>query len=307
VRIVYFARGVARTVESAGRLDDAVGVDAGWIVGWLLSTAAGRVVGRTVLAELWTAGLAAAAESARATAARRADGNSIGVTTMTSAMSASARRVRLSMQRREVARELDHTRPDETDCIARCDVLQASLRETRRGVRSLRSHRRSSLDNSGTRGAGAARESLGSREQVGREAFAWLGLRTRRGWGDALVDGVYVGLKRVHCRLICFVTSSDGDIHRSCVSQHREQPQSHELAQAPLEAIPIDGTVLVPRHYDAYTRKRERGSEDPHIEMRGPNSLPLANYGLDVRAPRQPIATRKSKAVVRRLRTCSGV
>jgi hypothetical protein len=65
--------------------------------------------------------------------------------------------------------------------------------------------------------------------------------------------------------------------------------------------------VLMTRHDDADAWTCERGSEDSHVEMRSPNSLPLANYRLDVFAPRQSIATRKSKAAVRRLRTCSGV
>ena len=55
---------------------------------------------------------------------------------------------------------------------------------------------------------------------------------------------------------------------------------------------------------DANARMRERGSEGSDIEMHGPNSLPLSNDRLQVEAPRQPIATRKTEALIRRLRTC---
>jgi hypothetical protein len=64
--------------------------------------------------------------------------------------------------------------------------------------------------------------------------------------------------------------------------------------------------VLMTRHHNSDPRTAERGSEDPDIEMDGPKSLPLSNDGLYVEAPRQPVATRETKAVVTRLRTCSG-
>jgi hypothetical protein len=38
--------------------------------------------------------------------------------------------------------------------------------------------------------------------------------------------------------------------------------------------------VLVKRHHDPNTRIVERGSEDAHIEVHGPDSLPLSNDGL---------------------------
>jgi hypothetical protein len=63
--------------------------------------------------------------------------------------------------------------------------------------------------------------------------------------------------------------------------------------------------VLVTRHDNPDSRRAERGSEDPDIEMCGPNSLPLSNDGLNVGTPRQLVATRKTKTVVRPRRTCS--
>lgn len=87
-------------------------------------------------------------------------------------------------------------------------------------------------------------------------------------------------------------------------AKHRQQLQANELAKAPLEAVAIDGGVLVTRHDDPDAGNAKRGSEDPDIEMYGPDSLPLSNDGLYVEAPRQPVATRKIEAVVTRLRTC---
>lgn len=61
------------------------------------------------------------------------------------------------------------------------------------------------------------------------------------------------------------------------------------------------------RHDDPDARRAKRGGDYPDIEMRGPESLPLSNDGLYVEASRQPVATRKTKSVAMRLRTCSEV
>lgn len=79
----------------------------------------------------------------------------------------------------------------------------------------------------------------------------------------------------------------------------------HELAKPPLQAVSIHGRMMMARHDDPDARESKRGSENPDIEMHGPNSLPLSNDGLNILAPRQSLATRKRKAVVTRLRTCS--
>jgi hypothetical protein len=64
------------------------------------------------------------------------------------------------------------------------------------------------------------------------------------------------------------------------LNEGREQLQAHELAQSSLEAVSIDGGVLVPRHDDADARELERGSGGSDVQMHGPNALPLANDGL---------------------------
>jgi hypothetical protein len=124
--------------------------------------------------------------------------------------------------------------------------------------------------------------------------------------GDARPDRLHVRAQRVKRRGVRVVSRADGEVDRLLRSQRRQQLHADDLAEAALETVTIDGGVLVTRHDDPDARRAERGSEDPDIEMHGPNSLPLSNDGLYVRAPRQPVATRKSKAVVMRLRTCSG-
>jgi hypothetical protein len=88
------------------------------------------------------------------------------------------------------------------------------------------------------------------------------------------------------------------------LAQRGQELDTHEFAKATLESVSIDGRMTVARDHNPNARMRERGSEDPDIEVHGPKSLPLSNDGLQVGAPCQPVATRESKARVRRLRTC---
>jgi hypothetical protein len=86
--------------------------------------------------------------------------------------------------------------------------------------------------------------------------------------------------------------------------EHRQQLDADQFAKTALESVSIHRRVSVTRNDDANARMRERGSEGSDIEMHGPNSLPLSNDSLQVEAPRQPMATRKTEILVRRLRTC---
>lgn len=120
-----------------------------------------------------------------------------------------------------------------------------------------------------------------------------------------LMNCEHVRPERIHRGDIRLPARADRDVERRTRAERREQRQPHELAQPALERIAIDRRVLVSRHDDAHTRKLERGSENPCIEVHGPNSPPLSNDGLNVTAPRQSVAARKTKAAVRRPRTCS--
>jgi len=120
------------------------------------------------------------------------------------------------------------------------------------------------------------------------------------------VDRAHVGTKRVERGAVGLVPRANRYVERRLAPKGGQQLQADEFAEPSLETVAIHGGVLMARHHDSDTRRSERGSEDPDIEMHGPNSLPLSNDGLDVDTPRQSVATRESKAVVRRLRTCSG-
>ena len=117
----------------------------------------------------------------------------------------------------------------------------------------------------------------------------------------------HIGAQRVERCGVCLAPSPNSEVERRSGSERRKQIDPHELAQPPLERVPIHGRMLVARHHDSNTGKSERGSEHACVEMHGPNSLPLSNDGLKVTAPRQSVATRKTKAAVRLLRICSGV
>jgi hypothetical protein len=103
---------------------------------------------------------------------------------------------------------------------------------------------------------------------------------------------------------IRFTPRANRDVRRRRLRENRQQLDAHELAKSPLEPIPVHGGLAVPGNDDTNARMSERGSEGSDIEMHGPNSLPLSNDRLQVEAPRQPVATRKSEALIRRLRTC---
>jgi hypothetical protein len=135
-------------------------------------------------------------------------------------------------------------------------------------------------------------------------------LRESGAVGDARADREHIRLERGPACGICLSSRSDGDVDCGSDAKGREQIHPNELAEPALECVAIHGRVLMARDDDPDARKAERGSEDPGIEMHRPNSLPLSNDGLNVSAPRQSVAARKTKAAAgaaRRQRICSEV
>jgi hypothetical protein len=124
--------------------------------------------------------------------------------------------------------------------------------------------------------------------------------------GDATANRQNIGSKRFRSGRVRLVAGTDGDVDGGLNPKRWQKLEPDELAQPSLEPIAIYRGVLVPGHDDADARSAKRGSENPDVEVHGPNSLPLLNDGLYVRTSRESVSTRKSKAVARRLRTCSG-
>jgi hypothetical protein len=122
-------------------------------------------------------------------------------------------------------------------------------------------------------------------------------------WRRSVAHGHDIATQPVELGIICLAARANGNVGRP-VTERWQEFDSSELTQPTLESIAVDRGVLMTRHDDPDTRKTERGSEDSDIEIRGPNSLPLSNDVLYVRAPRQSMLARETKTIVRRQRTC---
>lgn len=192
----------------------------------------------------------------------------------------------------------------------------STRRASRRSVRSLRSRRPSSLDNSGTKQAVSVRSPPGSRARTGPERAA-SALRVRRGRlsgrerHDPPQDRRDVGGQRLHSRSVRLALGSNCQIQRGAGAQRREQASPCQFAKPTLESVSFDGGLLMAWHDDTDPRMRERGREHADVEVRGANSPPLSNHFLNIEASRETRLARKSEAVpappslVRRRRTCS--
>lgn len=125
--------------------------------------------------------------------------------------------------------------------------------------------------------------------------------------GDARANREHIRLERGPACGIGLASGSNGDVDCGSETKAREQVHANEFTEAAPESVAINRRVLMPRNDDPDARKAERGSEDSGVEMHRPNSLPLSNDGLNINAPRQSVAARKSKTAARRLRICSEV
>jgi hypothetical protein len=81
-----------------------------------------------------------------------------------------------------------------------------------------------------------------------------------------------------------------------------EQSGAAQLAQPSLEAVPVDGRALVARDDEPHAHERQKGSEDADLEVLGPDPLPFASYGVQLRRPCQaPLAREAEPAPLARL------
>jgi hypothetical protein len=95
---------------------------------------------------------------------------------------------------------------------------------------------------------------------------------------------------------ICVRPDADDDVGRD---GHREQAQSGELSESPLQSIPHDCRLSKARNDQPDTcpfafGKHERGSDGPNLEMSGSETLPLLRDTLQFRASRDAYTPRKA-------------
>jgi hypothetical protein len=90
------------------------------------------------------------------------------------------------------------------------------------------------------------------------------------------------------------------------VRQRREHIDPYDFAKPPFHAIALDSGVRILRHDDPGPGVTQKGSDEPNLEMRGSESLPLQADSLECAFPREPNGSREA-ATVRCLRTSTGV
>ena len=83
-----------------------------------------------------------------------------------------------------------------------------------------------------------------------------------------------------------------------------EDARSHNFAKLAFESVSLDRRVPKLGHNEPNPRMRQRGRENPDLQVLGPKTLPLYRGSLKVSAPCNPLVARESKPV-RRLRTLS--
>jgi hypothetical protein len=86
--------------------------------------------------------------------------------------------------------------------------------------------------------------------------------------------------------------------------QAREQLGADELAESPLEPIPVDRGVLVPWDDDADPSVAHEGrrDEDSHVEVLGADALAALSYGVELRGAGEPAGARERERPARRRR-----
>jgi hypothetical protein len=220
----------------------------------------------------------------------------------------------------------DRSRRDGMGDTARFGGVRASFHAAHRVVRALRWRRRSSSDNNGTPRAAGGRALLDRPAQLERVVFASGVTRPRisrrfersrrfgvRGSPDGQPgkDAVDIGSECREGCPICVWTDPDDDVGSYVGWQ---EARSGKLSQAALHAVPGDCRLTEswndqPNASSRSRGKHERGSDDPNLEQRGSDTLPLLRDALELRASCDACTSRKSQRRAGRLRlrrTCPG-
>ena len=210
---------------------------------------------------------------------------------------------------------------------ARFGGVRASFHGERRGARALRWRKQSSWDNNGTPPGAGDRARPGKRVPTERETcasgVAWCCACATVGSGRSslgfvrspsqelrhhLVD---VRSERAKACSVRFWSNPDDDVHRDVRGQ---DSSSRKLSKTSLDSIPGYGRAPEAGNDQADPslcpgRMHERGSDDPNLEERGSDTLPLLRDTLQLRASCNARTSRKPERRVGRVRlrrTCPG-
>lgn len=183
------------------------------------------------------------------------------------------------------------------DDICKCGGSPASRRASHRASQAPRSRTRSRTDNSGTTVEAVARYRSGTRER--RESTACASSRTS--YAATRAHALFAQF----CGVSCVRRRQRAHDHVD-VRQCGEHIDPYDFAKPAFHAIALHGRVRIFRHDDPCPGVTQKGSDEPNLEMRGSESLPLQADSLERAVPRKPKGSREA-ATVRCLRTSTGV
>jgi hypothetical protein len=210
---------------------------------------------------------------------------------------------------------------------ARFGGVRASYRVARHDAPALRWRRQNSWDNNGTLQAVGDQALLGTHARIEREAFASgvtrpgigrVAGKRRRRTGIVGSPGnqlrhcpIDVGSKRRECCPIRLRTDPNDDVGGNI---GWKQARPGEFSQAAFHSVASYRRLMKswddqPDSSSFSYRKHERGSDDPNLEQRGSDTLPLFRDTLQIRAPCDARTSRKPERRVGRVRlrrTCPG-
>jgi hypothetical protein len=156
------------------------------------------------------------------------------------------------------------------------------------------------MDNSGTPTAAAAKGRPDTRAHTRREVPAWSG--THR--PDNTLPQAFALLLQIRkLSMVRTRARAKNDIKWWHVWQDR---LANDVSQAPFKPIPVNRVSTILRHDNADPWATKKGSGEPNLKVRGPESLPLLAHRLELSFPREPLGSRKAP-LLRRRRTWKAV
>lgn len=150
------------------------------------------------------------------------------------------------------------------------------------------------MDNNGTPVVEAEKVRPDTRARAKQEAVAPSRSRER----DDPLAQLYALFLQLHKRRL--VRGRPGANHNVERRKKRKDYLPEDLAQASFDSIPIYGVATILGNNDSDSRATKKGSEEPNLEIRGSESLPLLAYRIELSFPREPLGPREASTLRRR-------